>query len=156
MDRMETFLKYTLWLVGFIILSEFLINVGLNSNYDDLKRKDNNNQINIYQAEATLVNGRIRGIVTNSEANDISNKYLKFEFYSARNVFLGNKYVQIQELPNGESQNFEIFFKLEDVEYYQVSIVDEKDNSEEIELIPEEYTRPEIILLTVVTLLIFW
>ena len=33
MKRMGTFLKYTLWVIAFFIFSNFLIEVGLNSNY---------------------------------------------------------------------------------------------------------------------------
>lgn len=53
MDRLKTFLKYALWIIGFFILSNFLIYVGLNSNYRDLERKDSIQQVQIYQAEAT-------------------------------------------------------------------------------------------------------
>lgn len=153
---MKTFLKYALWVVGFIILSEFLINVGLNSAYKDIKRKDDIAQVGVYQADATLVNGRIRGIIKNQETNNISGKYLKIEFYSKRNVNLGKKYVPIEELETEGTQIFEVFFKLQEVKSYEISIVDEKDPQGEIELIPKEWTRPEILVLTALTLLIFW
>lgn len=156
MDRLKTFLKYALWVIGFFILSELLINVSLNSNYKTIGRKDSINQVNIYQAEATLVNGRIRGTITNSEANDISGKYIKINFYSARDVLLGKKYIQINSLKKDETQAIELFFKLQDVNYYEVSIVNQKEPGDEIEFIPKDFTKPEIILATVVTLLIFW
>lgn len=153
---MKTFLKYALWVVGFIILSEFLINVGLNSAYKDIKRKDEIAQVGVYQADATLVNGRIRGIIKNQETNNISGKYLKIDFYSNRDVNLGKKYVPIEELETEGTQIFEVFFKLQEVKSYEISIVDEKDPQGEIELIPKEWTRPEILVLTGLTLLIFW
>ena len=53
MDRVKTLLKYAVWVLAFIVLSEFLINVGLNSTYRKINRKDNIEQVNIYQAEAT-------------------------------------------------------------------------------------------------------
>ena len=53
MARMKTFLIYALIIVGFYIFSEFMINVGLNSTYRSINRKDNIGQVNIYQAEAT-------------------------------------------------------------------------------------------------------
>ena len=49
MDRVKTLFKYALWLVLFIIFSNFLINVGLNSTYKSIERKDNVEQVNIYQ-----------------------------------------------------------------------------------------------------------
>ena len=38
MSRLKTLFKYVLWIVMFAILSEFLINVGLNSTYKQLYR----------------------------------------------------------------------------------------------------------------------
>ena len=156
MERLKTLLMYALWVVLFIIFSEFLINVGLNSTYKPIERKDNIAQVNIYQAEATLVNGRIRGLITNSQPEDLSGKYLKFDFYSERDVFLGRKFIAINTLQPDETQNFEILFKLTDVDYYTVSIVDEKPEGEEIEILPEGWSTSEVVLATAITLLIFW
>ena len=61
MDRLKTILLYSVGLVAFIIFSNFIINVNLESSYQKLGRKDNLSQITIYQAEATIVNGRIKG-----------------------------------------------------------------------------------------------
>ena len=155
MDRLKTFLIYALIVVGFIILSEFLINVGLNSEYEAITRIDNTKEVQIYQAEATLANGRIRGIIQNTDS-DISNKYAKFSFYSERNVLLGKKFIKIDTLENGKVQPIELFFKLEDVGSYSVEIVDEKDDTGEIELLPKDLTKPEVILATAILLLMFW
>ena len=155
MERLKTFLIYALLIIGFFILSEFLINVGLNSTYKPIERKDEISQITIYQAEATLVNGRIRGVVTNSQPDELNNKFIKIDFYSERDVFLGKKYVALEDIQQNETKSFEVFFKLEDVEYYSMSIVDAREEGE-IELIPEEFTKPEIILLTIFTMLILW
>lgn len=66
MKRMGTFLKYTLWVIAFFIFSNFLIEVGLNSNYKKIERRDELSEVTIYQAEATKVNGRIRGFISDS------------------------------------------------------------------------------------------
>ena len=155
MDRLKTFLIYALIVVGFIILSEFLINVGLNSQYKQIARTDDTKEVQIYQAEATLVNGRIRGIIQNTDS-DISNKYAKFSFYSERNVLLGKKFIEINNLENSEVQPIELFFKLEGVKSYSVEIVDEKDDTGEIELLSKDLTRPEVLLTTAILFLMFW
>ena len=155
MDVLKKFGIYILMIVGFIIFSEFLIMVALNSNYSHIERLDNESQIVIYQAQATKVNGRVRGVIKNSEPKDLTDKYLKFEFYSKRNIYLGKKYVDIENFTEENLLPFEVFFKLEDVETYKISIVDKKEIGE-LELIPKEFTRPEILMLTAVTLLIFW
>lgn len=156
MERTKTLLKYALWVILFMVFSEFLINVGLNSTYKPIQRKDNISQVNIYQAEATMVNGRIRGIITNSQPENISGKYLEFDFYSERDVFLGKKIIDINQLQENEVQNFELLFKLQEVDHYSVSILDQKPEGEEIEIFPEEWSKPEILLATAITLLMFW
>lgn len=155
MNRMKTFLKYALWVIGFFILSEFLINVGLNSTYKDIERRDANSQVSIYQAQATLVNGRIKGIVTNSEPEELNGKYICIDFYSKRDVFLGRKYIQVENLGENESKPFEAYFKLKDVASYEVSIVDNKEEGE-IELIPNDLTRSQVVIATIFTILMFW
>lgn len=150
MDRIKTFLKYALWVIAFAIFSEFIINVGLNSSYKKIERKDETPQVQIYQAEATLVNGRINGTIDTSSTNQ---QYVKIDLFSKRGTFLGKKYIQLQKAQS--KQDFSIYFELHDVESYQISLVDEKEEGE-LELIPKELTKPEIILATIVTMLIFW
>lgn len=147
---------YASWVILFFIFSNFLINVGLNATYKPIERRDNVSQVNIYQAEATLVDGRIRGLITNSETDDLSGKYLEVDFYSERDVYLGRKIIDINQLQANETQNFEILFKLEDVEYYSVSIVDERPEGEEIEILLDGWTTTDVVVATVITMLIFW
>ena len=154
MDRVKTLLKYAIWVLVFFILSEFLINVGLNSTYRKISRKDNIEQVNIYQAEATLVNGRIRGTITNSEPEELNGKYVRIDFYSKRDVFLGRRYIEVKDLAQNGTMSFEVFFKLKEVGSYEVVIADKKELADEIEWVPKDWTKGEIIAATIVTLLI--
>ena len=156
MDRLKTFLKYALWLIGFFILSNFLIYVGLNSSYRDIERKDNIQEVHVYQAEATKVNGRIRGLIQNINEENLKGKYLEIELYSKRDIFLGREYIQIEDSEQEKPQAFEVLFKLQDVASYKISIVDEKKDGGELELLPKELTTQEIIVLTAFTFLILW
>lgn len=153
---MSTPQKIITWiaiLVGVFILSDFLIYVGLNSTYKDITREDNNSQIVVYQADATYVNGRIRGIIKNT--SDIKDKYLKIELYSKRDVLLGKSYIEIKDT-DSETQPFELLFRAKDVASYQIETVKEKEPGTELEIIPKEWTKPEIMLATALTFLIFW
>ena len=156
MDKMKKYFIYILLIAGLFILSNFLINVGLNSTYQDIKREDNNSQIVIYQADATYVNGRIRGILTNPNGEELQGKFLKIELYSKRDILLGKSYIEIKDLKKEETQSFELLFRAKDVESYKVEIVKEKEPGQELEIIPREWTRKEVLLATAVTLLIFW
>ena len=155
MSRMKTFFKYAMWVILFFIFSEIMININLETVYRNIGRKDNLPQITIYQAQATKVNGRIKGTIKNSDKDYLTGKYLKIDLYSKRNVLVGKKYIDITTTQNNTTQDFSMYFELKDVTSYEVSIVDHKEEGE-IELIPKEMTKPEIIVLTAITLLIFW
>lgn len=129
MDRIQTFIKYILWLVTFYIISNFLINVGLNSMYKDLKQinEELSDTVLIQQAEATAVNGRIRGTITNEGAIDLNEKYIKATLYSERGVEMGTKYIEIEDLDRDETKPFEIFFEASNTALYSILIVEEKD-----------------------------
>lgn len=110
--------------------------------------------VKIEYAESTLVNGRIKGTIENTGDEDLTGKYIQMDFYSSKNNLLGTKYIPIEATSTG-AQEFETFFELQDVKSYDMSIVDQK-NLPELELIPEEMKKPEIILLSIMTMLMFW
>ena len=158
MDRMKTFLKYAIWGILFFIFSEFLISVGLNSSYKKMSATYDINttkEVEITEAESTLVNGKVKGKIKYDEEQDIEGKYLRMDFLSKRDNVVGTKYIPITANKENPVQDFDAFFELHDVTSYKTSIVDKKEVGE-IKFIPEEMKRPEIILLTIVTLLIFW
>lgn len=157
MNAFSTMQKIAIWifiLVGVFVLSDFLINVGLNSAYKDIVREDKNSEIVIYQADATYINGRIRGVIQNTQ--NVGDKYLKIELYSKRDVLVGKGYIELQDLEEKESQPFELLFRAKDVATYKVETVKEKEAGDEIEILPKELTKSEIVLGTILTLLIFW
>lgn len=150
MDRMKTFAKYAIWVILFWILSDILIYYGINSTYKAIERKEEtSNQIIINNAEATAVNGRINGTVTNNEENDISGKYIKVNLYAKSGNLLGTNYLQIGNLGTTETKGFETYFKIQDVKSYDISIVDEKPekNTEDERFMTEDMTKAGVIAL---------
>lgn len=157
MEPFSTLQKMAIWiaiLVGVFLLSDFLINVGMNSTYKNMERKDDNANIVVYQADATYVNGRIRGLIKGNEKE--KGNYLKIELYSKRNVMVGKRYIEIKDLKQEETQAFELLFRAKDATSYKAEIVKEKEQGDELEIIPRDLTQPEIVLATIFTLLIFW
>lgn len=143
MSRMKTFFKYAIWIILFFIFSEIMININLETTYRNIGRKDNLPQVIVYQSQATKVNGRIKGTITNKSENKIEYKYIKVDFYSERDVLLGTKYIDVSAIREDETQNLELYFKLQDVSYYEMSFTNEKTESE-IELLPKDLTANEI------------
>lgn len=155
MDRMKTLAKYVIWLVLFYIFSNLMIYLNIESTYQNIGRKDNLPQVTVYQAQATKVNGRIKGSIYNSEANKITNKYLRIDLYSERDVFLGSKYIDVSTMRDSETRNFEEYFKVQDVDYYEMKFVDEKEEGELPEML-KNLTKEQVIWGTFLTFLIFW
>ena len=155
MDRMKTLAKYVIWLVLFYIFSNLMIYLNIESTYQNIGRKDNLPQVTVYQAQATKVNGRIKGSIYNSEANKITNKYLRIDLYSERDVFLGSKYIDVSTMRDDETRNFEEYFKVQDVDYYEMKFVDEKEEGELPEML-KDLTREQVVWGTFLTFLIFW
>ena len=156
MDRMATFLKYAIWIVLFFIFSEFMIKLNLETNYNALGRKDNIAQVKVYQAEATRVNGRIKGNIFNDENNKIENIYLKIDYYSTNNNLLGSKYIDVSNMRDNETRNFEAYFKLNDVKYYEMKFVNKKDEQGELPEMVKDLTKGQVLLGTALAILIFW
>ena len=78
MSRLKTFAKYAIWIILFWILSDILIYYGVNSTYKNLKIKNEvPSQVTIKNAEATKVNGRIKGTIFNNAENKLTKQYIK-------------------------------------------------------------------------------
>ena len=150
MDRLKTFGKYILWIVGFYIFSLVLTYIGFNATYKNIHSVNKiPEQINIVLAQSTKVNGRIYGEVTSTEDNDLNGKYIKVQIYTRYNNFAGTRYLKIENTEPNVPKKFAVNFKAENIKYYTVEIIDEDEQSaEEIEKIENLYkdifTKEEI------------
>lgn len=155
MDRMKTLLKYALWLILFYIFSNLMIYLNIETTYQNIGRKDNLSQVTVYQAQATKINGRIKGTIYNDVENKIENNYLRIDLYSERDNYLGSKYIDVSNMRDNETREFEIYFKVQDVDYYEMKFTDEKEEGELPEML-KDLTREQVIWGTFLTFLIFW
>ena len=162
MGTLKKFAKYIIWIALFWVFSDILIFFGLNASYDNLTTSNNSNipsQVEIDRAEATLVNGRITGKIKNNGEEDLNGKYMKVDLYSPRDVLLGTKYMEINDLEKDGTKDFELFFKAQDVDHYDISFVDKIDKSKEeverlgIPFIDRPLTVEELIGLLVVLII---
>lgn len=155
MDRMKTLTKYVLWVILFYIFSNLMIYLNIETTYQNIGRKDNLSQITVYQAQATKINGRIKGTIYNDAENKITNNYLRIDLYSERGNFLGSKYIDVSNMRDNETREIEIYFKVQDVEYYEMKFVDEKEEGELPEML-KDLTKEQVLIGTFLTFLIFW
>jgi len=153
---MKTFLKYILAIIIFFFFSNFLIYMSLETTYQNIGRKDNLQQVTIYQAQATKVNGRIKGTIYNDANNKITDRYLKIDLYSERGNLLGTKYIDLLGIRENETRNLEVYFKIQDVDYYEISFTEEKEEQEELPEMVKDLTKEQVVWGTFLTFLIFW
>ena len=153
---MKTFLKYILAIIIFFFFSNFLIYMSLETTYKNIGRKDNLQQVTIYQAQATKVNGRIKGTIYNDANNKITDRYLKIDLYSERGNLLGTKYIDLLGIRENETRNLEVYFKIQDVDYYEISFTEEKEEQEELPEMVKDLTKEQVVWGTFLTFLIFW
>lgn len=151
MKRLKKFLMYLLIFVAFWIWSDLLIYVNLNSVYDTIHRRNYDvTQVSVSSAKATLVDGYVEGKVRNSEENNLNGKYLKIDLYSSMNNVIGTKYIEIAGLRDNGTMDFDVHFKLQDIESYSISIVDEAGKE-----VDDSFYDDEISALTrIITLLV--
>ncbi len=156
MSRLKTFAKYAIWIILFWILSDILIYYGVNSTYKNLKIKNEvPSQVTIKNAEATKVNGRIKGTVANSEDSDLSGKYLKIDLYADNGNLLATEYEEIGNLRANEVKSFETYFKMQDVKQYEVNIVDEKTEETTSDVFMTEDMKKAGVLLLLTYMIFF-
>lgn len=128
MDRMKTFAKYVIWIILFWIFSDILINIGINSTYKDIKANAQiPNGIQVEQVQATAVNGRIKIKVDSS----LSGKYIKLNLYSKNDNILGTQYIEIGKIEENQLKDIETYFKISEVNSYNIEITDEMGKSTE-------------------------
>lgn len=155
MSTLKTFAKYAIWLILFWVLSDILIYYGINSTYKAISNKgENPKQVTINSAEATKVNGRIIGKVSNDEENDLSGKFLKIDLYAENGNLLATEYEEIGNLRANEAKSFETYFKMQDVKSYGITVVEQKEENTDGVFMTEDMTK--IGVLALLTYMIFF
>ena len=129
MDRLKTYGKYALMVIGMYLFSSFLIFVNFNVNYKDITTNANlPEQITVKKAEARSQEGRIYGYVKNNEENNINGKYIKVEVFNTNNERIYIQHLRIDDVKYGEQKMFKVFFNVEDAKYYNISIVNTENS----------------------------
>lgn len=130
MKRMKTFFTYALIIAAFWIFSDILIYFAINGTYKTKEARIDvsSPQIVITENKATYVNGIIKGKIKNNTEKIIDDVYLKIDMYSPRDVNLGTKYIQINNLQQNQVRDFEMGYKFNDVSYVTITTTDSAEN----------------------------
>lgn len=141
--RIKVFLCYLLLFVVVFVFSDIMIYLYTKSMYSPIENYEISVEaplITVNVAEASNVNGNVKGIIKNNTQEKISDKYVRFDFYTPRNVNIGTKYLKINELNINEELQYELGFKYENVSSVKISMATDDDllkaTPEELEFTP--------------------
>ena len=124
MSNLKKYAKYILFIIGGYILTNFLIFVGFNASYKNIRLKSNlPQQVSIDKAEATKTQARIYGHVQNKD-NNLKGKYIKISVFNSSNEKIGTDYLKIDNLGFNENKLFIKTFTSDKASSYEISIVD--------------------------------
>lgn len=159
MDTLKLFAKLFIIFVAFYIFSDLVSAEYLKSTYSDIDKieiADQAPKIEVENSKATKVDGYIEGKITNTNNADTSNKYIKVDCYSKYDNYLGSEYAKIGDLKDGESSNFKVKYKFEDVENVKISVTDEGPANQDLEFKTRELTKLEKMALIVGGLIVIY
>ena len=92
--RIKVFLCYLLLFITVFIFSDIMIYLYTKSLYQPMEKYEVNieaPQVTINVAEASNVNGNVKGTIKNTTQEKITDKYIRFDFYTPREVNVGRK-----------------------------------------------------------------
>ena len=141
--RIKVFLCYFLIFITIFIFSDVMIYLYTKSMYKPMEKYEVNVEtleVKVSVAEASNVNGNVKGTVKNNTNETITNQYLKFEFYTPRDVNIGTKYLKIENLNPGEEKEYELGFRFDSVSSVEISNASAEEAEaaapEELEITP--------------------
>ena len=125
MSRLKTFFIYAVIVATIVLCTDFIVSFILNSNYSEIKYDIGVTEpkIEIIEAKTTYMNGYIKGTITNNTNTEIINQFIKIEFYNNRNNKVGTEYLKIDNLKVQEAKNFELKYKIKNVDHIKLTIV---------------------------------
>ena len=142
MDKMKTFFTYFVILVAFFIVSNLLENGLIYNMYSKISGSINNTayikgifteiEIEDKDSRATNVNGYMNLSIKNNMNSNIEKCYLQIDLYNDRNLLAETEYIEVNELASGDTRNYNIKFKANNIDKYKVSLIGETPDESHI------------------------
>ena len=125
MDSVKKFLMYIILIILtyiFVSICSYAFISKAYKNIDDYEILTKRPSIEILESKATYVNGYVLARVTNNTGIEMEKAYLKIDFYTENDNYLGTKYAEIGKLTNDQTYEIRTSFKFNGVDNYKVSI----------------------------------
>lgn len=136
MSTIKSFRNYTLWIIGFFIISIILENALIADMYKPIDGTANGNvmftgqlntdlEVKVIDARATNMNGYLDIQIKNITGKYIEKCCAKIELFTVRGILASTKYVDISNFEVNETRNFRIKFKGTEIGSYSVTLVED-------------------------------
>ncbi len=128
--RMRVFLCYFLIFVTFFVFSDIMIDCYTKALYkpmQDYQIQTISPHVTVNLAEASYANGNIKGTIKNNTKETMVDQYLKFEFYTQRDVNVGVKYLKVGTLYSEQEKNYELGFRYDNVASVKIDVIGEDE-----------------------------
>ena len=161
MGRLQDFTKYAIWVIALYFFSVFMIYIGLNTTYSNIKSyKELPENVGVDLAQATSVNARIYGTVTSTENNNLEGKYLKVSIFNKLGRLAGIKYLKIEGTEFDVPKKFMVNAKDENINSYSIEIAENSEETEKkikraIELFDKKFTKEELTVGALILLVMY-
>lgn len=130
MKRVKQIATFTILAIIFAIFTDYMAKVGLRNSYKTISGeiKSVSPQITVTDAKTTDVQGYLKADVKNNSEEKIEKIYIKLDLFSKRDVNLGTEYLEINDLEAGKERSIEIKYKYSNVDHYEITTKNEKNN----------------------------
>lgn len=161
MDNVKSFFKWGIIIIVLNFITIFCAYIGFNSTYRNIDHiAFIPKEVKIELAQATAVNGRIYGKITNTKENDLNGKYIKAQIFNRQGSLMGTKFIKIENLGEEEERKFAVKFKAEDIKKYNLEIVDDsiltqEENTRAIYLFKDVFIDEDLKLAAVIALVLY-
>lgn len=136
MSTMSNFRNYTLWIIGFFIISVILENALVLDMYKPMMGtadgkasftglSSDNLDVTIGEARATKMNGYVDINVKNTTGHYIDKCCVKLDLFTVRGNLASTKYIDVSNFDINETRTFRVNFSGNEIGSYAVTIVED-------------------------------
>lgn len=136
MSTMSNFRNYTLWIIGFFIISVILENALILDMYKPISGTVNGSlvfsgasssdlEVSVADARATNVNGYVDINIKNTTGHYLEKCCVKLDLYTTYGNHAGTKYIDVSKFEMNETRMFRVKFSGSEITRYDVSLVED-------------------------------
>lgn len=128
MNTMKMFGKLLIVFILFFIFVSYMSKAFIKTAYVEIGKFEvlkESPKIEIKESKATKMNGYVKGTITNNTDHKLTNEYIVVDCYSKYNNNLTTKYLKVNELEVGQSEDFKVQYRCQGAESIKVSTTDQ-------------------------------